>query len=42
MREHWQSGLEDTLRTLKQKDWITIPPEGAGIFVRDVHHDFHG
>ena len=40
MREHWQSGLEDTLRSLKRKDWITIPPEGAGIVIHDVHRDF--
>jgi NTE family protein len=39
MREHWQSGLEDTRRTLKRKDWLTIPPDGAGIVVHDVHRE---
>jgi NTE family protein len=39
MREHWQSGLEDTLRTLKQKKWLTIPPDGAGVVTHDVHAD---
>jgi NTE family protein len=40
MREHWQSGYEDTKRTLKHKEWLTMPPEGAGIVVRDVHRDY--
>jgi NTE family protein len=39
MREHWQSGYEDTKRTLKKKDWITMPPEGSGIVVHDVHKE---
>ena len=37
MREHWQSGYEDTKRTLKRKQWLEMPPEGAGIVVHDVH-----
>jgi NTE family protein len=37
MREHWQSGYEDTKRTLKRKSWLEMPPEGAGIVVHDVH-----
>ena len=40
MREHWQSGLEDTKRSLKRKDWLEIPPDGAGVVVHDVHRDF--
>jgi NTE family protein len=39
MREHWQSGYEDTKRTLKRKDWLAMPPEGAGVVVHDVHRD---
>ena len=39
MREHWQSGYEDTKRTLKRKDWLAIPPEGSGIIVHDVHRE---
>jgi NTE family protein len=31
MREHWQSGYEDTKRTLKRKEWLTMPPPGSGI-----------
>ncbi len=37
MREHWQSGYEDTKRTLKRRAWLEMPPEGAGIVVHDVH-----
>jgi NTE family protein len=32
MREHWQSGYEDTKRTLKRPEWLAIPP-------RDVHRE---
>ena len=39
MREHWQSGYEDTKRTLKRRDWLEMPPEGAGIVVHDVHRE---
>jgi NTE family protein len=39
MREHWQSGLEDTRRTLKRRDWLQIPPEGGGIVIHDVHRE---
>ena len=36
MREHWQSGYEDTKRTLKKQEWLRMPVEGAGIVVHDV------
>jgi len=39
MREHWQSGYEDTKRTLRRKDWLTMPPHGVGIVVHDVHRE---
>jgi NTE family protein len=39
MHEHWQSGYEDTRRTLKRKDWLAIPPEGSGIVIHDVHRE---
>jgi len=39
MREHWQSGYEDTRRTLRRKDWLSMPPAGAGIVVHDVHRE---
>jgi len=40
MKEHWHSGYEDTKQTLTRKDWLTIPPDGAGIVAHDVHRDF--
>jgi NTE family protein len=39
MREHWMSGLEDTRRTLKRREWLAMPPEGMGIVVHDVHRE---
>jgi NTE family protein len=39
MREHWQSGLEDTRRTLKRRDWLSLPEQGMGIVVHDVHRE---
>src|SRR5262249_9681056 len=39
MREHWQSGYEDTRRTLRRKDWLSMPPAGAGVVVHDVHRE---
>ncbi|MCV9936828.1 patatin-like phospholipase family protein [Boseaceae bacterium BT-24-1] len=40
MSEHWHSGYEDTKQTLTRKDWLVIPPDGAGIVTHDVHRDF--
>ena len=40
MREHWDSGYEDTKRTLRRKDWLAMPPVGTGILTHDVHHDY--
>jgi NTE family protein len=39
MREHWASGLEDTKRTLKRREWIRMPDEGMGLVVHDVHRE---
>ena len=39
MREHWMSGLEDTRRTVKRRDWLAMPVEGKGIVVHDVHRE---
>jgi NTE family protein len=39
MREHWTSGLEDTKRTLKRREWISMPDEGMGLVVHDVHRE---
>jgi NTE family protein len=37
MREHWEAGHRDTIRTLRHKDWLTIPASDSGIIVHDVH-----
>jgi NTE family protein len=42
MREHWQSGYEDTKRTLKRRDWLSLPPLGSGVVVHDVHREYEG
>src|SRR5258708_534934 len=42
MREHWQSGYEDTARTLKRRDWIKLPEEGMGLVIHDVHRENEG
>jgi hypothetical protein len=39
MREHWQSGYEDTRRTLKRQEWLAMPPQGSGVLVHDVHRE---
>jgi NTE family protein len=39
MREHWQSGYEDTRRTLKRQEWMAMPPQGSGVLVHDVHRE---
>jgi len=39
MREHWQSGYEDTKRTLKNREWLKMPEDGVGIVVHDVHRE---
>jgi hypothetical protein len=35
MREQWQSGLEDTRRTLKRRDWMALPEQGMSIGIID-------
>ncbi|MGO4685813.1 patatin-like phospholipase family protein [Hyphomicrobium sp. 2TAF46] len=37
MHEHWQSGYEDTKRSLKQRSWLELPSPEEGIVVHDVH-----
>jgi len=39
MREHWQSGYEDTKRTLLHRYWLEMPAQGAGCIVHDVHRE---
>ena len=37
MREHWQSGYEDTKHTLMHKAWLAMPSEG--VKVHDIHRE---
>ncbi|MBN8910446.1 MAG: DUF3734 domain-containing protein, partial [Rhodospirillales bacterium] len=37
MREHWQSGHDDTQRTLSRRHWLEMPPEDGGLIAHDVH-----
>lgn len=39
MLDHWRSGLEDTRRTLRHKEWLAMPPRGVGLVSHDVHRD---
>jgi len=39
MREHWESGHEDTKRTLTHKRWLEMPPPNTGILTHDIHRD---
>ena len=42
MHEHWKNGYEDTLSTLKRKDWLKMPPKDIGIVTHDVHRENEG
>lgn len=39
MREHWQSGHDDTKRTMMHKHWLEMPPENTAIVTHDIHRD---
>ncbi|SMO80522.1 patatin-like phospholipase family protein [Paracoccus laeviglucosivorans] len=39
MREHWDSGYRDTVRTLRHRPWLEKPPESIGMTVHDIHRD---
>lgn len=39
MREHWQSGYDDTKRTLHHPEWLMKAKPPAGLIVHDVHED---
>jgi NTE family protein len=41
MRENWSLGYEDTVSSLKHKEWLVIPPDNGGIVTYDVHRDRH-
>ena len=37
MREHWDAGYRDTVRSLRNKDWLAEPAAAGGVAVHDVH-----
>ena len=37
MVDHWNSGYQDTLRTLRHKDWLAVPRGNGGIVTHDIH-----
>ncbi|MGE0715149.1 MAG: DUF3734 domain-containing protein [Alphaproteobacteria bacterium] len=39
MRKHWQSGLDDTARTLKHRNWLMVDRTPEGFAVYDVHRE---
>ncbi|PWR23005.1 patatin-like phospholipase family protein [Zavarzinia compransoris] len=39
MREHWDSGYQDTRKTLRHRQWLEKPPESIGMTVHDIHRD---
>jgi NTE family protein len=42
MHEHWKNGHEDTVRTMKRKDWLEMPPKNVGVITHDVHREYEG
>ncbi|MER9001745.1 patatin-like phospholipase family protein [Mesorhizobium australicum] len=39
MREHWETGLEDTQRTLRHRKWLTMPTNVDGVAIRDLQRE---
>jgi NTE family protein len=39
MREHWDSGYEDTLRTLRHPEWLERSAIARGVTVHDLHRE---
>ena len=37
MREHWDTGYQDTKRTLNHKNWLVMPDAGKGMVMHDIH-----
>jgi len=39
MREHWESGYEDTLRTLRHPEWLERSAISQGLTIHDLHRE---
>ncbi|MGE4373237.1 MAG: patatin-like phospholipase family protein [Xanthobacter sp.] len=37
MRDHWRTGYEDTVKTLRQSNWLRKPDDSIQIAVHDIH-----
>ncbi len=37
MRDHWESGYRDTIRTLRHRDWLEMPESEGGLISHDIH-----
>lgn len=37
MREHWNSGYMDTIRTLRHREWLKVSEGENGLSVHDIH-----
>jgi len=37
MHDHWQSGYDDTMKTLRRREWLVKPVDNTGVVVHDVH-----
>lgn len=37
MREHWLTGYEDTMKTLRRREWLKKPVDDISVKVHDVH-----
>lgn len=37
MRDHWDSGYRDTLRTLRHRDWLEMPESEGALISHDIH-----
>ena len=42
MREHRQAGYDDTVRTLRHREWLELPDARLGIAVHDIHREDAG
>ncbi|MBV9221205.1 MAG: patatin-like phospholipase family protein [Methylobacteriaceae bacterium] len=39
MKEHWAQGYEDTMRTLRHPEWLTLPAAQAAVATHDFHYE---
>lgn len=39
MREYWDSGYEDTLRTLRHPEWLEGSAITRGVTIHDLHRE---